>query len=136
MYSRDSIRQLLVRMGALGVAREDLTETFVRGRGNGGQKINKTSSTVRLRHEPTGIEVLCQEQRSLSQNRYLARQLLCDKLEQRRKAGNQARLAAVSAARARKGQRSAGLKRRMVESKRQRAGIKAGRKAVKGGDSD
>ncbi|MES2706054.1 MAG: peptide chain release factor-like protein [Verrucomicrobiota bacterium] len=131
MTSRDSIRQLLVRLGALGVAREDLTETFVRGRGNGGQKINKTSSTVRLRHEPSGIEVLCQEQRSLSQNRYLARELLCDKLEQRRKAGYQARQAAVSKARAQKAQRSAGLKRRMVENKRQRAGIKAGRRAVR-----
>lgn len=131
MISRDSIRQLLVRLGALGVAREDLTETFVRGRGNGGQKINKTSSTVRLKHEPTGIEVLCQEQRSLSQNRYLARELLCDKLEQRRKAGNQARQAAASRARAQKGKRSAGLKRRMVESKRQRAGIKAGRRTVR-----
>src|SRR6478736_6385990 len=44
MISRDSIRQLLLRLESLGVAREDLVETFVRGRGNGGQKINKTSS--------------------------------------------------------------------------------------------
>lgn len=131
MISRNSIRQLLTRLGALGVAREDLTETFVRGRGNGGQKINKTSSTVRLRHEPTGIEVLCQEERSLARNRYLARQILCEKLEQRRKAGNQARQAAVSRARAQKAKRSPALKRRMVENKRQRAGIKAGRGRVR-----
>jgi protein subunit release factor B len=131
MISRDSIRQLLLRLESLGVAREDLVETFVRGRGNGGQKINKTSSTVRLRHEPTGIEVLCQEQRSLAQNRYLARELLCDKLEQRRQAHHQARQAAISRARAQKAKRSPALKRRMVENKRHRSGIKAGRRSVR-----
>jgi len=129
MIGRDNIRQILLRLGSLGVAREDLEETFVRGRGNGGQKINKTSSTVRLRHLPTGIEVICQEQRRLSQNRYQARVLLCAKLEQRLKAGSQARQAAVSRARAQKGQRSAGLKRQMVKTKRLRSQIKAGRQA-------
>jgi peptide chain release factor len=129
MMGRDTIRQILVRLGSLGVAREDLEETFVRGRGNGGQKINKTSSTVRLRHVPTGIEVICQEQRQLSQNRYQARVLLCDKLEQRRKAGNQARQAAASKARAQKGKRSAGLKRQMIKTKRLRSEIKATRRA-------
>ena len=131
MIGRDSIRQILVRLGSLGVAREDLEETFVRGRGNGGQKINKTSSTVRLRHVPTGIEVICQEQRSLSQNRYQARVLLCDKLDQRRKAGWQARQAAISKARAQKGKRSAGLKREMIKTKRLRSQIKAGRQPPK-----
>lgn len=129
MIGRDSIRQILLRLGSLGIAREDLEETFVRGRGNGGQKINKTSSTVRLRHVPTGIEVVCQEQRSLTQNRYQARVLLCGKLEQRLKAGHQARQAALSQARARKGKRSAGLKREMIKTKRLRSRIKAGRRA-------
>ena len=128
MIGRDSIRQILVRLGSLGIVREDLEETFVRGRGNGGQKINKTSSTVRLRHLPTGIEVICQEQRSLSQNRYQARVLLCDKLEQRLQAGQQARKAAVSKARAQKGKRSAGLKREMIKTKRLRSQVKAGRR--------
>ena len=128
MIGRDSIRQILVRLGSLGMAREDLEESFVRGRGNGGQKINKTSSTVRLRHVPTGIEVICQEQRSLSQNRYQARVLLCDKLEQRRKAGSQVRQAAISKARAQKGKRSQGLKREMIKTTRLRSQIKAGRR--------
>lgn len=128
MIGRDSIRQILLRLGSLRVAREDLEETFVRGRGHGGQKINKTSSTVRLRHVPTGIEVICQEQRSLSQNRYQARVLLADKLEQRLKAGQQARQAAVSKARAQKVKRSQGLKREMVKTKRLRSQVKAGRR--------
>lgn len=135
MIGRDSIRQILVRLGSLGVAREDLEETFVRGRGNGGQKINKTSSTVRLLHVPTGISVICQEQRTLSQNRYLARVLLCDKLEARRKAGQQARQAAVSKARAQKGKRSQGVKREMIKTKRLRSQVKAGRRTPNHGDS-
>ena len=49
MVSRDRIRALLVRMTSLGIHRDDLEEEFVRGAGAGGQKINKTSSTVRLR---------------------------------------------------------------------------------------
>ena len=47
------------RMRKLGIREEDLEETFVRGTGAGGQKINKTSSTVVLVHVPTGLEVRC-----------------------------------------------------------------------------
>ena len=129
MIGRESIRQILMRLGRLGVGREDLEEACVRGRGAGGQKINKTSSTVRLRHVPTGIEVVCQEQRSLVQNRYQARVLLCEKLEARQKQGQQAQRAAVSKARAQQGKRSVGLKRRMVQGKRRRSEVKEGRRA-------
>lgn len=134
MVSRDTIRQILVRMGELRIAREDLEETFTRGRGAGGQKINKTSSTVRLKHLPTGIEIRCQEERSLSQNRYLARVLLCDRVEARLTAAKQQRGAALSQARARSGKRSAGLKRRMVANKRKRGEVKAARRKPAAGE--
>lgn len=39
------------------VREEDLEEQFVKGGGNGGQKINKTSNCVVLKHLPTGITV-------------------------------------------------------------------------------
>lgn len=45
---------------------------FRKGAGNGGQKINKTSSAVRLFHGETGIMVSCMESRSQSVNRHLA----------------------------------------------------------------
>ena len=61
-----------MRMSRLGIGREDITETFIRGSGNGGQKINKTSSCVQLKHEASGIIIRCQSERSLAQNRYLA----------------------------------------------------------------
>jgi hypothetical protein len=43
-----------------------------KGTGNGGQKINKTSSAVRLRHRPTGIAVSANEERSQFRNRHIA----------------------------------------------------------------
>ena len=71
------------RMRKLGIVERDLVEKFVLGSGKGGQKINKTSSCVYLRHVPSGIEVKCQRERSQALNRYLARQELCSRLEGR-----------------------------------------------------
>ncbi len=68
------------RMAALGIAETDLQEWFIRGGGPGGQKTNKTSSTVCLRHKSSGLEVRCARERSQSLNRFLARRDLCDKL--------------------------------------------------------
>ncbi|KCV68645.1 hypothetical protein H696_04936 [Fonticula alba] len=62
---------------------EDLQEQFVRGFGNGGQKVNKTSSCVILSHAPTGIVVKCQKTRSREQNRKEARKILIGLLDQR-----------------------------------------------------
>lgn len=59
----------------------DIQESFLKGTGPGGQKINKTSSAVQLKHLPTGIVVKCQETRSRDQNRKTARKILGEKLE-------------------------------------------------------
>lgn len=60
----------------------EIEENFLKGSGPGGQKINKTSSAVQLKHLPTGIVVKCQDTRSRSQNRKLARRLLGERLEE------------------------------------------------------
>ena len=61
---------------------EELEETFVRGSGPGGQKINKTSNRVILTHIPTQVRVECQDTRSLQQNRKIARKRLRLKLDE------------------------------------------------------
>ena len=74
-------KQLLERMQALGVREQDIDEQFVRSSGAGGQNVNKVSSCVVLHHRPTGTRVRCQKERSQALNRYLARRLLLDKIE-------------------------------------------------------
>ena len=118
---------LRTRFVALGVRPADVEERFVRGAGAGGQKINKTSSTVVLRHVPTGVEVRCQRERSQTVNRLLAWTELAEKLEWRRQeAVNQAQ-AARELVRRQKRQKSYGQKLRMRQSKQHRAGIKSRR---------
>ena len=67
--SAEKEKMLQDRMKRLGVAETDLEETFIRSSGPGGQKVNKSSSCVYLRHLPTGLSVKCQKERSQSLNR-------------------------------------------------------------------
>lgn len=81
------------RMKRNEIFEKDLEERFILGSGSGGQKINKTSSCVYLKHLPTGIEVTTQDSRSREKNREIARNRLCQLLEenQHRKRLQQAR---------------------------------------------
>ncbi len=81
MVTEQKRQALRLRMMELEIRDADLTEKFIRGTGSGGQKINKTSSCVYLKHEPSGIEVKCQRERSREINRFLARRELCDLYE-------------------------------------------------------
>lgn len=116
------------RLVALGVQPGDVAERFVRGTGPGGQKINKTASTIWLRHQPTGTEVRCQAQRSQAVNRMEAWARLCAKLEDRRASVAAAAQAEREAARRRTRQKTRGQKARMIESKRHRTRIKESRR--------
>ena len=79
--SEEKNRWLKERMEALGIDEKDIEEKFVRSSGRGGQKVNKTSTCVYLRHMPTGIEVKCMRERSQSLNRFLARRELAERIE-------------------------------------------------------
>jgi protein subunit release factor B len=118
------------RLRLLGVSEHDIEEKFIRGSGPGGQKINKTSSTVWLIHRPTGTGVRCQAERSQSANREQAWGELCHKLEVRARAiADQARQAHEKDRR-RTRQKSYGQKVRMIQSKKHRAAAKGRRGRV------
>ncbi len=133
-YARSMVfpPQIQVRLDALGVLPGDVEERFVRGSGPGGQKINKTSSTVCLRHAPTGVEVRCQRERSQVANREAAWGELCERLEGRLRELELARRQAVERRRRQSRGRSRTQKARMVADKRARAQVRALRGRVRG----
>ena len=74
-------QQAASRLNNIQLNDNDIEESFVRGSGAGGQKVNKTSNCVALLHTPTGVRVDCQDTRSLQQNRKIARKRLKEKLD-------------------------------------------------------
>jgi len=74
-------RWLQEKMEALSLYEKDIEEKFVRSSGSGGQKVNKTSTCVYLKHIPTGVEVKWMKERSQSLNRFLARRELVKRIE-------------------------------------------------------
>ena len=120
--------QIKERLDALGVLESDVEEVFIRGSGAGGQKINKTASTVVLRHRPSATDVRCQQERSQAANRLLAWELFCEKLETRLRAAEAERAAERAKALRVNRKRSARQKALLVEGKRRRAETKAGRR--------
>lgn len=73
--------ELEQRMQRCGLREGDIEEKFVRSGGAGGQKVNKSSTCVYLKHIPNGLAVKVQESRSQGLNRYYARKLMCEMLE-------------------------------------------------------
>ena len=105
-------------MATLGIREEDLLEKFVRGSGSGGQKINKTSNCVFLKHLPTGVCIKCQIDRSREMNRFLARRELCDQLDAIRQGKAIAKTQAIEKLRRQKRPRSQRSKQRSIADKR------------------
>lgn len=79
--SEEKNKWLKERMEALGIYEKDIEEKFIRSSGSGGQKVNKTSTCVYLKHIPTGIEIKWMKERSQSLNRFLARRELVKRIE-------------------------------------------------------
>ncbi len=123
----EAIQTLLERAG---IVEADLREQFVLGSGSGGQKINKTSSAVRLTYLPTGLWVKIQSSRSREDNRWLARRALAEKLLEVRDGEKSARRQAQEKIRRQKRRRSRRQQARMLDDKAKHAAKKAARRTV------
>ena len=126
--SRDKEAALKTKMALLGIKEVDLEEKFIRSSKKGGQKVNKSSTCVYLKHKPTGIEVKCQKERSQGLNRFLARRILVNKIESLmlgKKAEEQKKIEKI---RRQKRKRSKRAKEKMLRYKKMRSEKKRLRK--------
>lgn len=114
---------------ALKIEPVDIFESFVRGGGAGGQKINKTASVVFLKHLPTGVEVKCQKHREQSRNRLSAYKILINKIEEKVLGVQSERAKKVFKLRKQKMRRSKKAKEKVLKAKKLRSYIKEGRRA-------
>lgn len=105
-------------MDSLGIFEKDIVEKFIRSSGKGGQKVNKTSTCVYLKHLPTEIEVKCQRERFQSINRFLARRILTDKIERMIRGRESEEQQRIEKIRRQKRKRSKRAKLKMLEEKR------------------
>jgi peptide chain release factor len=126
-------QHLAQRMAALGVRESDIEESFVRSGGHGGQNVNKSATCVMLLHRPTGLQVKCQTTRQQGLNRFIARRILLDKIEEKQTGQVAAEVSRIEKIRRQKRKKSRRAKARMLADKSHRADKKASRRDV--GDS-
>tara|TARA_A100001015_G_C14617386_1_gene566596 strand:- start:87 stop:440 length:354 start_codon:yes stop_codon:yes gene_type:complete len=79
--SKKKLFELEQRCLKCNISPETIILKSILGSGKGGQKQNKTHNCIYIKHLPTGIEVKCQKSRSKNLNEFLAKRILCDKIE-------------------------------------------------------
>ena len=125
MNFEENLSAVLVKKATeLGVFEKDVVESYVVGSGKGGQKVNKTSSCVVLKHIPSGTIVRCQKHREQSKNRLSAYKLLILKIEDQIKGNKSDRAKAVFKIRKQKQRRSRKAKEKILKEKARRSDIK------------
>jgi peptide chain release factor len=113
------------RLKRLNIREVDLREHFIRSQGPGGQNVNKTSTCVELTHLPSGIKVKCQEERSQVLNRYRARVILANKIENLVLGRQSQERKRIEKLRRQKRKRSKRAKLKVLEAKRKQGEKKA-----------
>ena len=130
VISKAKREKLLNDMSKFGVKEDDITEKFIRAGGPGGQKVNKTSSCVYLKHGPTGIEVKCSAARLRSVNRFIARRILVEKIEELLLEEKSRKRQAIEKKRRQKRKRSKRAKEKVLQNKRIQSQKKAMRSRI------
>ena len=130
MMTPATIEKIKSLMAEASVYEDDLEESFILGGGPGGQKTNKTSSVVRLSHEPSGVAVKVGESRSREDNRWLARRMLAETILEREHKRKSAARQKQEKIRRQKRRRSRRQKQKMLDAKHAHSAIKEMRKRV------
>jgi len=120
-------KALRKKMKRYSIYEKDIEEKFIRSSGKGGQKTNKTSTCVYLKHIPTQLEVKCQKERSQILNRFHARRILVKKIENMVLGKKSEEKKKIEKIRRQKRKRSKRAKQKMLEEKRKHSQKKKGR---------
>ena len=123
-------KNLELKMQKFGIKEKDIEERFIRAGGPGGQKINKTSVCVHLKHAPTGIEVKCAQDRSRAMNRFFARRRLAEKIEEKVMGKKAEKRQLAEKIRRQKRKRSKRAKEKILRDKKMQSEKKSLRKKV------
>jgi protein subunit release factor B len=121
VVSKEKQDVLREKMESLGIYEKDIVEKFIRSSGKGGQKVNKASTCVYLKHIPTNTEVKCQRERYQAINRYLARKILVDKIEAMILGKESEERQKIAKIRRQKRKRSQRAKLKMLEDKKKQS---------------
>jgi protein subunit release factor B len=116
--------EIAARLAELGLKEAEFDESFSRSSGPGGQNVNKVSTSVMLRHQPSGFSVTVQDSRSQAMNRRIAWDRLLDAMQRAREEERAAQRSAKEKARRQKAKRPWKVKQRILDSKRRRAETK------------
>lgn len=101
------LEELRARIARLRIDLAAVEESFSRGGGKGGQKVNKTSNRVQLSYPPLGLRASCHRERSRSLNRFLALRELVDQAEMKISPSTSRRLQEIERIRRRKARSAA-----------------------------
>ncbi len=130
MLAPSTIARIREMMAQAAVCEDDLEESFILGGGPGGQKTNKTSNVVRLKHRPSGVQIRYGESRSREDNRWLARRALAETLLEREQNVKSEKRQLAEKKRRQKRRRSRRQKQRMLDDKKAHSEKKSARRAV------
>ena len=121
-------KELEDRLKKLNIKENDIIEKFVHSSGNGGQNVNKVATCVYLKYIPLNIEIKCQKARTQLLNRYYARKMLAEEIENRVLGEKSKKQKEIEKKRRQKRKRSKRAKEKILELKKMNSEKKENKK--------